>query len=35
MANDLVAQGKVDFVGMGRPMIADPDIVGKPGVESS
>jgi len=29
MANDLVAQGKVDFVGMGRPMIADPDIVGK------
>ncbi|MBR1256342.1 FAD-dependent oxidoreductase [Bradyrhizobium sp. AUGA SZCCT0240] len=29
MANDLIAQGKVDFVGMGRPMIADPDIVGK------
>jgi 2,4-dienoyl-CoA reductase-like NADH-dependent reductase (Old Yellow Enzyme family)/thioredoxin reductase len=29
MANDLVATGKVDFVGMGRPMIADPDIVGK------
>ena len=29
MANDLVASGKVDFVGMGRPMIADPDIVGK------
>src|SRR5260221_4115206 len=29
MAHDLVAQGKVDFVGMGRPMIADPDIVGK------
>ena len=29
MANDLVSKGKVDFVGMGRPMIADPDIVGK------
>ena len=29
MANDLVARGKVDFVCMGRPMIADPDIVGK------
>ena len=29
MANDLIATGKVDFVGMGRPMIADPDIVGK------
>jgi len=29
MALDLIENGKVDFVAMGRPMIADPDIVGK------
>ncbi|MGE0830133.1 MAG: FAD-dependent oxidoreductase [Hyphomonadaceae bacterium] len=29
MAHDLVVRGAVDFVCMGRPMIADPDIVGK------
>lgn len=29
MALDLIENGKVDIVAMGRPMIADPDIVGK------
>lgn len=29
MALDLIENKKVDFVAMGRPMIADPDIVGK------
>lgn len=29
MARDLVAQGKADFVCMGRPTIADPEIFGK------
>ncbi|MGE0827894.1 MAG: FAD-dependent oxidoreductase [Hyphomonadaceae bacterium] len=29
MAYDLVKNGKVDFVCMGRPLIADPEIIGK------
>ncbi|MGE0830406.1 MAG: FAD-dependent oxidoreductase [Hyphomonadaceae bacterium] len=29
MAHELVSKGKVDFVCMGRPLIADPDIIAK------
>jgi len=30
MADATLKEGKVDFVCMGRPLIADPEIVGKP-----